>query len=642
MEKLQYRDGCYVINGKSTFIIASDYQYYRDSKDNWEDRIIKLKGMNVNTVTFYIPWRHHLVIENERLTYDFTGKTKANRDLVSFMNFCTKHGLFMIAKPGPFIHSELNIGGLPDMVSPTFNESIEPVRSYDELPFKWMYDYSIMPAPFDKGFDALVKEWLGAVRSVISSYIAPKGNIIGIQLLDETIYCRSNNGPWAMGYEPSSMAFYHEILREKYGTIENYNKIHGTSKKLFEEINSIKLEMNVKNNNDIMDMIDWGEFQWRMRRDVYVRYIGYLGIDLPYITNYAPLCPPIGETLPDTGEVRKLEAGEAPPKYYKLAPEWWLSYNRIDSDVSCYNYGFISWLGVAAYDYDAFCQFVNTVRRSRGINMEENYGFATHYDPRSKFPIIPFFQSLLCIAAGASGYVAFVGVGGEHYGDDMDKVTTPPYPSDAPISHKGDLTPMYYSTQMLNQWLSAEGNGLLQSSMESEATWFLIPDYASVSSWVPDSSHWSYAGHSVPRSAYEAWESFASAMLNRNICYSMKEVECIKAEEFSKIKVGAVYSGFFMPKAAQETIIEYVKSGGKLIISGELPLLDSQMNPCTILKDFISAFNAGKEKSGEIFYESGNIFSSDKLVSYLDKAKIKPRVFCTDQIYAFVHECSAE
>ena len=42
----------------------------------------------------------------------------------------------------------------------------------------------------------------------------------------------------------------------------------------------------------------------------------------------------------------------------------------------------ISWLGVASYDRGVFDRYINTARRARGINMEENWGFGTLYDAK--------------------------------------------------------------------------------------------------------------------------------------------------------------------------------------------------------------------------------------------------------------------
>ena len=74
MTEYAYKNCRFTKDGEPLFVIASDYQYYRDRREVWEDRLTKLKGLGVNVITFYTPWRHHLQFDNGRIWYDFTGK----------------------------------------------------------------------------------------------------------------------------------------------------------------------------------------------------------------------------------------------------------------------------------------------------------------------------------------------------------------------------------------------------------------------------------------------------------------------------------------------------------------------------------------------------------------------------------------
>ena len=53
-------------------LMCADYPYYRDSVDDWHDKLEKLKQLKINVVTCYIPWRHHL-LNLESNKYDFKG-----------------------------------------------------------------------------------------------------------------------------------------------------------------------------------------------------------------------------------------------------------------------------------------------------------------------------------------------------------------------------------------------------------------------------------------------------------------------------------------------------------------------------------------------------------------------------------------
>ena len=66
MSRFTYSNGRYYQDGRPFFVIASDYQFYRDRRDHWEDRLTKLKEGGINLITFYTPWRHHLQWDGSR------------------------------------------------------------------------------------------------------------------------------------------------------------------------------------------------------------------------------------------------------------------------------------------------------------------------------------------------------------------------------------------------------------------------------------------------------------------------------------------------------------------------------------------------------------------------------------------------
>lgn len=641
MSVFEYRDGRYFKDGRPFFAVASDYQYYRDRRDHWRDRLIKLRDSGVNVITFYTPWRHHLQWEGGRHWYDFDGRTKDSRDLVGFLELIESLGLYMIVKNGPFVHSELNVGGLPDLVSPSFNPGMPAARRYHGGVCYWSYDASILPAPLDERFDSLVKEWLAAVGTLIEPYSKEGGPLIGLQLNDETIYCMSNDPPWHIGYEPSGIAYYQQLLADRYGDIANYNRLHGTEHESFAFISGPRLELaentetpGPKRREDLLRYIDWAEFQWRLRRDLYVRYEEYLGIGhLPYLTNYAGITPVIEENVPD---FKEHAAERIPADYRPLYPEWWFAMNRIDQDADVYHYGMISWLGVAAYDRDVFDRYINTARRARGINMEENWGFGTLYDARSRYPVIPFFQTLVSVAGGATGYDIFVGANTEYWDDSLDRITKiqcPTFPSHAPIDEHGNLTPMYHTATMLNRWFLEHGEALLECELEIDCAYLLYAPYAAVSSWVPDERYWHIKGHEIPRCGHQGFEEFSRSLQEHGYSFGMFELESATPGQLAAPRAVALHSAFFMDADAQETLARHVESGGRLFISGELPEVDLQWQPCTRLKDAVSK----AAENGNVVYRRENLFADGQFAQALKAAAIEPHVQYSDNMRAYVH-----
>jgi beta-galactosidase len=633
MRSISYQDGRYFDNDAPLFIAAADYQYYRDRREHWEDRLTKLKASGVNTITFYIPWRHHLRMDGGRRGYDFTGKTKDSRDVVQFMKLIAGMDLYMIAKPGPFVHSELNIGGLPDMVSPTCAPNMPPARRHNGAPATWEYDDSILPATLDETFDALVKEWLEAVRPILLAHAGDAGRLIGIQLNDETIFCTSNDPPWHFGYEPEGLRFYHQLLAERYGDVATYNKSHGTHHAGFEAVAGPPLDpaMTLRQPQDLLAYVDWAEYQWRLRRDNYLHYKEILGVNLPYLTNYAGITPPIEENIPDKPEAAD---PKMPPEYAKLYAEWWLAMNRIDQDADAYEYGMISWLGVASYDRNVFDRYINTARRARGINMEENWGFGTLYDEKSRYPIVPFYQTLVSIAGGATGYVIFVGVSTDYWDESLDRITKkqcPTFPSHAPIDEHGNCRPMYHTATMLNRWFIENGEAFLKCRFEQDAGYLLYAPYAAVSSWVPGQETWRIPGKMIPRCGREGFEEFSKSLQQDGYSFAMFELESATPDQMNACRALAIQSAFFMDADAQNKLATFIESRGRLLISGDLPEVDLQWRPCTRVKDAIA------NHPDRVVYRRENMFADGAFAARLAETGILPNVTYSHNMRAYVY-----
>ncbi len=640
MNRFEYRDGRFWKGGSPFFLRASDYQYYRDQRAHWADRLQKLKAAGVNCITFYIPWRHHLCWDGGKAWYDFTGKTRDNRDVVGFLREVQNAGLLMIAKPGPFVHSELNVGGLPDLVSPTFNESIPPARRHHDGPVVWCYDATKLPAPWDARFDVLVRDWLQSVREVLLPFVQPAGNVIALQLNDETTYCTSNDPPWNIGYESSGVQRYYALLATKYGTIDRYNEVHGTRFDSFELVPTPKLRSvadrtvmtpGLDRDSDLLHCIDWAEYQWRYRRDLYAQYEEYLDLPLPYLTNYAGITPPIEENIPDLDEAAD---ERAPTEYVKLYPDWWFAMNRIDQDADIYHYGMISWLGVAAYDQDVFDRYINTARRARGINMEENWGFGMLYDAKSRYPIVPFYQTLVSVAGGATGYDIYCGVGTDYWDDSLDRVTKkqcPTFPSHAPIDEQGNCGPLYDAARQLNAWFAIHGQALLECEIKIDATYLLYAPYAAVSSWVPDASYWGLKDRAIPRCGYEGFEPFSRTLQQAGYAVAMRELEAMSDADLDACACVAIHTAFFMDTEAQQRLARFIARGGKAIISGELPEVDLEWRSCTLLREAVESHQ------DHVIYRRDNLFTEPDLPALLSQLGVVPQLTYTPGIRAYLH-----
>ena len=96
-----------IVDGKRVFIKSGAFHYFRTPGEKMaKDRFLKMKAGGYNTVDIYFNWNYHSLRQGE---YDFSGI----KDVRKVLKAAKDAGLFVIARPGPFINAEVNAGGLP-------------------------------------------------------------------------------------------------------------------------------------------------------------------------------------------------------------------------------------------------------------------------------------------------------------------------------------------------------------------------------------------------------------------------------------------------------------------------------------------------------------------------------------------------
>ena len=143
-----------MVDGKRVFIKSGAFHYFRTPGEEMaKDRFMKIKAGGYNTVDIYFNWNYHSIRQGE---YDFSGI----KDVRKVLKAAQDVGLFVIARPGPFINAEVNAGGLPfwllrmEDVVPRNRKGTEYHYSekYMEYIAEW-YDHII---PIIKEFDNII------------------------------------------------------------------------------------------------------------------------------------------------------------------------------------------------------------------------------------------------------------------------------------------------------------------------------------------------------------------------------------------------------------------------------------------------------------------------------------------------------
>lgn len=145
------------LDGKYEVLLCGSLFYFRLPRTVWKDRIEKLKRAGYNCVDVYFPWNYH---EREDGSFDFSGE----RDVRYFLEELNKAGIYVIARPGPYICSEWNGGAIPARLL----ESGKPIRCDDP------------------DFLAESAKWFHAVLKEIAPFTYPRGgSVILLQIENE-------------------------------------------------------------------------------------------------------------------------------------------------------------------------------------------------------------------------------------------------------------------------------------------------------------------------------------------------------------------------------------------------------------------------------------------------------------------------
>lgn len=173
-------------DGRRVAIRSGAMHYFRlPSPDTWRDRLNKLKALGYNTVDLYFNWEFHQPTPEPR--FDFEG----NRDIALLLQLVREAGLWLIARPGPYINAETSTGGLPPwLIGEAQRGKLLPRHRHADGRFEWSQPY----------FDA-VKTWWDVLLPKIA---AVQDNLLAIQVENEFV---------TLDLEPEPLTTLIEVVR---------------------------------------------------------------------------------------------------------------------------------------------------------------------------------------------------------------------------------------------------------------------------------------------------------------------------------------------------------------------------------------------------------------------------------------------
>jgi beta-galactosidase GanA len=151
-QQVTYDQYSLMIGGKRVFITAGEFDPWRTpSPSLWLDDLQKMKADGYDAVTVYFDWDYSSPSPG---VYDFTGV----RDMNEFLNMAQEAGLYVIARPGPYINAETDGGGIPSWVLTSPNGYRSATEPYLSAALQWFsqIDSVIAPHQITRGGDVIL------------------------------------------------------------------------------------------------------------------------------------------------------------------------------------------------------------------------------------------------------------------------------------------------------------------------------------------------------------------------------------------------------------------------------------------------------------------------------------------------------
>ncbi len=583
MSTIETRDRQILVDGAPVQLMCGEIHYFRLRRDEWAGRIDLLAGSGCNAVASYVPWICHEEAEGE---LDLDGHARPELDLGAFIDLCRDRGLWFFVRPGPFVMAEMKNEGIPywmyakhpDLAPVTWDGAAAPTRTLDYL------------AP---AFLAEARRWYASVMPVIAPRLAPRGgNVIAVQL---------DNEVGMLSWVSNSPDLTDTVLADLAGWLRAaYSPDELRARYPFDPDDEVARRAAIRSPAEAYApalLRDLG----RYLRDRYARYLAALrgfaeesGVrGVPFVVNIHGTRGGRGFTFP-IGISQLFEA-------YTRAPGYVSGSDIYLGDLTVNNVQDLYLLNAFQHAVHRPDQPMTSVEFECG---DGNYGsnLGGRYDPSAAD-----FKTRLCVAQGARLVNYYLFCGGRNYrlsrppGDGQDRIafTGERHGFAAPVSPEGE--PTYTFPRMARAIASVAALGAKLAAMEEEhdgVAWGFIPDY-----WMTE--------HRYPKSeamrrivstlethrGYAAWETVARAMLMAGYRFGAVDVQRAPLAAAST-PVLVLPTARYLDEPTQRRIAAWLRGGGRLLLWGEVPSLDLEERPCTVLADALGVRHEGFVREG--------------------------------------------
>lgn len=546
----------YLINGKPSYLYSGEFHYFRVPKKDWKRRMQLFKEAGGNCLATYIPWIIHEPEEGNILF----GDTDI-RDLEGFIQTAKEVGLYLIVRPGPYQYSELRNSGVPEWLTANYPET--RVQNIDGT-YATAISY-VHPKVLEK-----TAIWFEKVCAIFAKYTTDKGGPIAFVQLDN-----ESDGVhlWdaGMDYNKESMGFgksdgrYPLFLKKKYGSIDKINLAYHTNYKEIEKVGPFNYRT-ASNVFELREAKDYTDFYFSSIADYFqdlADMVRKSGIQVPLVHNSYNTNASVHylEAVKRLGNKQFLLGVD---HYYNLGQSW-APVNNPDPQWAIRVFQSLETLRLFGFPPTVF---------------EFPGGSLSDWPPITPRDVEAAYMMQLGYGLKGSNYYIFTG------GPNPNKfgTTSDDYDYNAAISSDGEIRPLYETEKKIGQFVK-ENTWLYNSKRVHDCRIAYDLKIARTNEfWI------NKTGFFVTDP--EVYKFSQKGMINTLFCGSYSPELCnLDSDDWMSDTTTPliVLSSSCMAESSQQRVIDFLKSGGKVLLCPVIPEYDENFKPCTLLKEYIGS-----------------------------------------------------
>jgi beta-galactosidase len=571
------------LNGKDTFLYSSEVHYFRIPRAYWDKHLAAVAESGCNAVSTYVPWSWH---EFKEGVVDLTGRTHPERDLVGFLEKAKKHNLHVTLKPGPYVMAETTDQGIPQWLVDTYPETL----AVDDQGRPWGSSYISISNPV---FRAKAARWLDlfARKMVVPRQNQKRGAVIMMQICNEIGIFQ-----WlgARGeYSKANIANWYGYLKKQYPNVKDLAALLDREIVAHEQVAPPSAMCDSRREYVLYRI--WHDYH----RWLYGDYVHFLsqtlldaGVNTPLFTNVGGWVYGRAHEFVMNSTFHRESAKRNPHVLYGL--------DHIPELVSQLN----------AHDGIVANQVAEELQRGRGplYSAELQCGSREHGVQTYPDELGLFWR--LCIIHGLTGmnfYMFSQGRNPRGRGSDG-----PLFYWYNAVDYKGKRLPTYQAVKELGDWLAANGDAICASKKPAGLAVAFYPYLYETEFTVPtlqkqsklDVGKLGLQLDPVEFRNRALFDGLIRILVKKSLPYSFADITTRSASNLRSFEKLVVMATDIMDAATQEKLVDFVRTGGELVMFPMAPRYDRDFKPCTILADALGLKVEGRSATNRVYMDT--------------------------------------